>query len=258
LTTSLERACNAFGIDLNRAKYVEANLAREFQRRYHLYATQVPAKDDILEWLTLMQHHGAPTRLLDWTYSFFVAVYFAFEEKSESDQYVVWCIDNKWLQPQLGEIWEANGFDKEAINKVARCRDGNSLSRIVNIPKRFVFPANPLRYNERLTIQQGVFLCPSDVSVSFQTNLAFLNECKDVKEHIYKLILVDKDGSFRKKALRHLERMNMSRATLFPGLDGFAQSLWTQLPRLSELPSHSYNETPEEPVLFSISTDGQR
>src|SRR5438093_2893211 len=41
-----------------------------------------------LEWLALMQHYGAPTRLLDFTYSFWIALFFAFEE-AENDCSVV-------------------------------------------------------------------------------------------------------------------------------------------------------------------------
>ena len=53
----------------------------EFPRRASRYfgSNQQPA--DQLEWLSWMQHFGAPTQLLDFTYSPYVAVYFAFEEK---------------------------------------------------------------------------------------------------------------------------------------------------------------------------------
>jgi len=41
-----------------------------------------------------MQHHGAPTRLLDFTYSFYIAAYFALEE-SEKDC-AIWALNMKW------------------------------------------------------------------------------------------------------------------------------------------------------------------
>lgn len=246
LQTSLERACKSFvGIDLSKAEEIEKKLIYEFSRRYHLYTTHIPNQNDTLEWLTLMQHHGAPTRLLDWTYSFFVAVYFAFEdaheENSESGSYAVWCINNKWLQLEVGKKFHANGIKRSTIKQYAETRDGKSFDKIFrnDNPKPLVCPVNPLRYNERLTIQQGVFLCPGDVRKPFEDNLVFLNEANNVQYNFYKLTLMDKDGSFRKAALRHLNRMNMNRATLFPGLDGFAQSLRTQLTRLADLPPES-------------------
>src|ERR1700692_3020410 len=55
----------------------EFNIIREFQGRAHnsLGAHQIPSQPG--EWLSLMQHFGAPTRLVDFTRSPFVAAYFA-------------------------------------------------------------------------------------------------------------------------------------------------------------------------------------
>ena len=55
---------------------VEIRLSREFRRAYHDYATHIPSQGSVIEWLALMQHHGAPTRLLDFSYSVYVAAYF--------------------------------------------------------------------------------------------------------------------------------------------------------------------------------------
>ena len=57
----------------------EDYLEREFRRRAHHFLADVPPRLDDLEWLALMQHHGAPTRLVDWTKSPYVAAFFAAE-----------------------------------------------------------------------------------------------------------------------------------------------------------------------------------
>ena len=61
-----------------KASDAELRLLHEFKRRAHTYLQpqHIPAKDDSGEWLALMQHFGAPTRLLDVTESPYVAVYF--------------------------------------------------------------------------------------------------------------------------------------------------------------------------------------
>ncbi|HLN02329.1 MAG TPA: hypothetical protein VK335_23780 [Bryobacteraceae bacterium] len=73
--------------------------------------------------------------------------------------------------------------------------------------------------NERLTIQQGLFLCPAQVSMGFEENLQAMS-LKGTK--IDKLVF---PSNLRAHILAELNKMNISRASLFPGLDGFAQSL---------------------------------
>jgi len=51
--------------------------------------------DDDLEWLTLMQHYGTPTRLIDFSKSLFVALYIAINE-SFTENSVIWAV-NKHL-----------------------------------------------------------------------------------------------------------------------------------------------------------------
>src|SRR5438128_2620139 len=54
--------------DLRELPLLEWRLLREFKRAYPANAdVPPPADDDTLAWLALMQHYGAPTRLLDWT-----------------------------------------------------------------------------------------------------------------------------------------------------------------------------------------------
>jgi hypothetical protein len=62
----------------------EGAIVREFMRRAHHYLADVPENGSWFEWLALMQHHGAPTRLLDWTYSPAIAVHFALAHASRT------------------------------------------------------------------------------------------------------------------------------------------------------------------------------
>ena len=64
---------------------LEDGLLRRFKRQYYQYSTSNPEDNNFSEWYSLMQHYGAPTRFLDWTYSFFVAIFFAIEELEEDE-----------------------------------------------------------------------------------------------------------------------------------------------------------------------------
>jgi hypothetical protein len=80
LKTTLERACESYDIPLEKARVIEDILLRNFMRKYHHYSQHIPDRGNTLEWLSVMQHYGAPTRLLDFTYSVYVAAYFALEK----------------------------------------------------------------------------------------------------------------------------------------------------------------------------------
>ena len=81
-----------------------------------------------------------------------------------------------------------------------------------------VVPYVPKRLSERLSVQQGRFLVPRDVNQPLMENLAALG---DPKGNIVKYVF---PAAKRPHILERLRAMNITRAQLFPGLDGFAQS----------------------------------
>ena len=240
LETALERACKThYEQDLSKAPRIEQILTREFRRRYNNHRVEIPDPDGI-EWLSLMQHYGAPTRLLDFTYTFFIAAYFAMEKPCEkSCPHAIWAVRSKWaaesgitllreggkniryLENEQNEMqWE---LQKPFFESLLNLKEPNQEERNrLSINNHLcVFPVNAMRLNERSTIQQGVFLCAGNVTKPFEENLKSLSGF-DNKENLVKLLIPD---GLRLEALKRLHAMNINRASLFPGLQGFAESL---------------------------------
>jgi hypothetical protein len=180
-----------------------------------------------------MQHHGAPTRLLDGSYSPFVAAAFAMEKgpkrlnAASEIVPVVWCFSLRWLRDKSKQ---KNAFEqRNEDNK----RDDATFLKLYNLvpeakkPEQFVNSENPLHLNERLTTQQGVFLCPGDLTRSFVDKIKSMDRWQS-KDNVVKLRLEmapDEATEF----VRNLKSMNLSFAALFPGLEGFARSIGQQL-----------------------------
>jgi FRG domain len=103
LSTALERALQATGMDLAGALKIEGGLLRRFQRQAHHYNIPLLPAENIPDWLSWMQHFGAPTRLLDWTYSFYVGLYFAVRDLSQSDggEAALWAVDWRWIESEI-------------------------------------------------------------------------------------------------------------------------------------------------------------
>jgi hypothetical protein len=245
LRTRLEKAFELYGVHSYKKEW-ERDIIREFQRKASLYVGHVPDGDDILEWLALMRHYGAPTRLLDWTYSFFIAVYFSLAENKEG---VVWAFDSNLVSnaQKAKKRITKTGEDEKGLflsieKRLAGKRDllelQNENYKLVDLaiasylfkrPTPFIHAVNPFRLNQRLSIQQGIFLLSGSVEMSFEENLRrYLPNTKQLKNGLHR-IAIKADTEERKKILRELHQMNIGNAVLFPGLDGFAKSLAEKL-----------------------------
>lgn len=225
LKTSLERACDAFKIELKKAAELEEQLLKDFRRRYPHYAPEdPPGKDQVVEWFALMQHHGAPTRLMDWTYSFFIAAFFALESAKPGRDSAVWALNSTWLYEELpNHLEKVLPGAAYLLERLDETRAKEDFDRVFAKSLGFIYPINPFRLNERLTIQQGVFICVGDPNRSFEKNL------RATKLPAGALARITIKSQCRRDVLLALHRMNVNSAALFPGMDGFAKSLYTKM-----------------------------
>ncbi len=229
LKTSLERACERSGISLQHAPLIEKTLVDNFRRRYDGDDREFVIKDT-LYCLALMEHHGAPTRLLDWTYSPYIALYFAIENVDERS--VIWCMNHKWWTKRARAIVGDDRFGQR-IRYETRNDQSFIPLYMTEKPHRMVYLENPFFFNSRLNIQQGVFLCTGDITARFEENLKGLGE-SHTSDSVVK-IFCEMKMEDRMRALKELNKMNIHRESLFPGIDGFAQALAHRLRMYLEL-----------------------
>jgi len=105
---------------------LESKILEEFQAlaRMHLNPSDLPTgPDERLGWLSLMQHYSVPTRLLDFTLSPYVALYFAISNRTNSEQQSpaeVWAIDAAALVNVAKKTsWQADREEEEHARKKA-------------------------------------------------------------------------------------------------------------------------------------------
>lgn len=239
LSSRIERDADQFSSLSAYLPYCEGEILREFQRRAHHYLASPPDENELLEWLALIRHHGGPTRLLDFSHSFYVAAFFAVEESRKNKPAAVWGINNDGLRSTL--MKKTNGNNKEMSDETNQrhiCMAEKVLKE--KSRDRLVLNVEPHRLNERLAIQQGLFLFPCDIQTTFEENLLETFDLssspfgKDNAITIDELSAVPVSDIMAVKiilpydchadALRDLRKMNITAMSLFPGLDGLARS----------------------------------
>jgi hypothetical protein len=183
-------------------------LINKFKTNAHLYRNNLPDKEEKLEWLSIMQHFGAPTRLLDVTLSPLIASYFALEQ-GHTD-----CCIYAFNHIELSTIDKIIFEDKILKESIFENQKGENS---------FITPFEPKITNERLVAQQGLFLAPSNNYETFNELLGQYSMGGDVCIKI----IIPKELRF--KGVERLRRMNITSATLFPGIEGFCKALRFQV-----------------------------
>lgn len=78
LKTSIERAIEKNKSNFSGMWMYENQIIEKFKTRAHQFIQSPPGNQDIVEWLSIIQHYGGPTRLLDFTESFYIASFFCY------------------------------------------------------------------------------------------------------------------------------------------------------------------------------------
>jgi hypothetical protein len=273
LTSRFERECEKLNRFDHTWLYLERQMLRQFKRGAHHYIRDLPLENDHLSWLALMQHYGAPTRLLDFTHSFYVAAFFTMEARpqNKTKEAAIWALNSFVLDARAKAkkemLAKLDGlevrFDGEKRREfVNNCIDNNIAERP---NERFVLAVEPHRLDERIRAQQGLFIFPCEISAPFRENFGSALDLaapdaeplpEDYTEELHNRCSQDESLDTLKILLPYqvpysdgraqyseaytimsdLKKMNITPEVLFPGLDGFAKSMAYHLRHFGELP----------------------
>lgn len=196
---------------------LELSLLRNFRKYAHRDA--FPGVDSIWHWLAVAQHHGLPTRLIDWTYSPFVALHFATEHPRDySQDGVVWCINfveaHKLLPRRLRAILDnehSNTLTVEMLSEFPSLSSFDSLSR-----DTFVAFIEPPSLDARILNQFALFSMMSNPATSLE---------HWVTDHpqLFRRVIVP--AELKWEVRDKLDQANINERTLFPDLDGLSRWL---------------------------------
>jgi hypothetical protein len=179
----------------NRAN-IEQLMFKEFQRTSIALSDLRPQSD--WDFLSLAQHHGLPTRLLDWTYSALAALFFAVAHPTEG------------LEPDDAVVWLLKTNKEDFIDETTREKPFDKGGTRIFRPKLIT---------RRIAVQGGVFtvhrLSDDDTFVPVDNNKSF-------KSRLVKFAIPAANFSH---ILQHLDGCGVNRFTLFPDLDGLCDHL---------------------------------
>ena len=199
---------------------LEGAALTEFMSKAHLFVepSHLAKVKTMPCWWALMQHFGAPTRLLDWTVSPYVAAYFAAHQDGNENDGEIWCFCHSRLRQafrsEYGDLPDFTQSETEdPTGRVERLHQqlAKSHTTAAVAPLEFKFFSSP-----RMAEQQGRFTMSLAIH---QDHCAMISA---IKTHAKRLTIPhDSKPSF----LAELRRMNITAAAMFPGIDGLGRSI---------------------------------
>ncbi|PZR97970.1 MAG: FRG domain-containing protein [Chloroflexi bacterium] len=194
---------------------LEDAILRAFQKYAHHGAS---AGDSTWNWLAMAQHHGLMTRLLDWTYSGYVALHFVTEDLDHYDvDGIIWAVDylktNTLLPRKLRQVLEQEGshvFTADMLSKAAgSLKEFDSLSR-----DPFVAFFEPPSLDARIVNQYALFSLVSSPATE-------LDDWLQQHPETFRRYVIP--AELKWEVRDKLDQANITERVLYPGLDGLGR-----------------------------------
>jgi hypothetical protein len=201
---------------------VELHLFRNFQK-YSPINTLSGNYNNFWNWLSLAQHHGLPTRLMDWTFSPNVALHFATDDITTfNDDGAIWLVDFIEARNLLPNTLRVNfalrnflSFTTEELCETI----GESLPHVYDYLSQYgnyLIFFEPPSIDDRIVNQFALFSFMLDPD---SNKLTWLQEHPD----LYKKVIIP--AKLKWEIRDKLDQSNISERIIYPGLDGISRWL---------------------------------
>ncbi|ADV66419.1 FRG domain protein [Deinococcus maricopensis DSM 21211] len=199
----------------------EKNLKHMFESsaRHYAVAEELPTTD--FAWLSLMQHYGAPTRLLDLTTSPFTALFFAMDGAIPDDgkKSSIFCVDYRALNQRSLEMLQQNEMEFDWDYRKFQLSPDEFFSEYVyKKVASTLWIMEPALKNVRIMKQGGTFLVKGDIS---QSTESLINQ--NYSQIPMKNILIGHD--LLTESFDMLSKCGISYQGIYPGLEGLAKDI---------------------------------
>ncbi|UZH54862.1 FRG domain-containing protein [Salinimicrobium tongyeongense] len=194
LTSSIERLVDRLHpilVDKAVIALQEKSMIQEFQWKFQIFENSNIPDANYIEWLSIMQHYGASTRLLDFTDSFFVATFMALSESFCDSS--IWAINNHIITSDTLDLFRKefpkNSVSKKEIDEYSLELANKAIDNSLTESEQKLLLIRPKKCNERIYRQQGLFLMPTNIQRPFMDNLSpFLNNKESQNIHFEEII----------------------------------------------------------------------
>jgi hypothetical protein len=207
-----------------RGGYREYWLAERFRLRAASVHSNLPPWDDHLRWLLLMQHHGLPTRLLDWTENILVALYFALRDSLDDGE--IWCVrpdrinnlsgywlhsaDHPIIKYLAAEVFLTGPDEKRDFKRQLKLQDVDTSRPVAFLPP-LAFP--------RMSAQSSRFTVhPNPEPGGSNTIEKLLNGQHEIIRYLV-------PGECKKTLSSDLTALGVTAETLFCSLDSLSETI---------------------------------
>jgi len=225
---------------------LEFLMIEDFKRGAPALTEKTPAYDDHVSWLFLMQHHGAPTRLLDWTESALIALYFSVRDAPTEDAEL-------WVMYPYA-LNRRSGFDgiPTPNNPIMKFLAGepshNSPERLAKELGLNAIPRHPIAVQPPMQFARMVAQLSTFTIHPRPTPGGTIPELLCDPQNLARYI-IPRDR--KRQLLLDLSALGIGRRSLFPDLDALCQSIVTKHKFVAYTP-------PEPPSWASYPENGAR